>query len=93
MNRLPYLCLPLAALLFVGCSKNEPPENFSSDEPATFVGSPSCQACHDAEYQDWLGSHHELAMQIATADTVLGDFDDVSLDYYGSDHKILHALR
>ena len=84
MNRLPYLCLLLAALLFVGCEKNEPPEDLASDEPATFLGSPSCQSCHDAEYQDWIGSHHELAMQIATADTVLGDFDDASLDYYGT---------
>jgi len=59
----------------------------ASDEPATFIGSSSCQSCHDAEYQDWVGSHHELAMQVATADTVLGDFDDVSLDYYGSTTK------
>ena len=31
----------------------------------------------------WAGSHHDLAMQEATADTVLGNFDDASLTHYG----------
>lgn len=73
----------LAALLIVGCSDNAPPEEPMPDGPATFVGSAACQSCHEAAYTDWVGSHHELAMQDATADTVLGDFDDVTFDYYG----------
>lgn len=77
-------CLLLAATLLVGCSKNEPAAVPVDVGPATFVGSASCQSCHDAEYTDWVGSHHELAMQVASADTVLGDFADASLDYYGS---------
>jgi predicted CXXCH cytochrome family protein len=40
-----------------------------------FVGSKTCGGCHAAEYHEWLGSHHQLAMQPATAGTVLGDFD------------------
>ncbi len=31
-----------------------------------------------------MGSHHELAMQLAAADTVLGGFDDTSFDYFGT---------
>ncbi len=47
---------------------------------AGFVGSETCGGCHQAQYQDWLGSHHQQAMQKATGATVLGDFDDARLD-------------
>ena len=39
-----------------------------------FVGSKSCGACHISEFESWLGSHHQLAMQPATKATVLGNF-------------------
>jgi len=74
----------IATFLMAGCSKNEPPADSAVDHAATFAGSTSCQGCHEAEYRDWMGSHHELAMQIADADTVLGDFDDASFDYFGT---------
>ena len=77
----PYLLI--AALLIVGCSDNTPAVEPVPAGPATFVGSAACQSCHEVEHRDWLGSHHELAMQLATVDTVLGDFDDVTFDYYG----------
>ena len=32
------------------------------------------------ELERWRGSHHDLAMAPATAETVLGDFDDASFD-------------
>ena len=41
-----------------------------------FVGSPRCGECHQAAYEKWRGSHHDLAMDIATEETVLGDFND-----------------
>jgi predicted CXXCH cytochrome family protein len=44
----------------------------------TFVGSAACGGCHESEMAAWRGSHHDLAMQEATAETVLGDFDDAS---------------
>jgi hypothetical protein len=31
----------------------------------------------------WAGSHHDLAMQEATEETVLGDFDDATLTHFG----------
>lgn len=37
--------------------------------------SASCAECHEAEYEAWSGSHHDLAMQEASSATVLGDFD------------------
>jgi predicted CXXCH cytochrome family protein len=49
-----------------------------SGDTSTFVGSAACGGCHESEMAAWRGSHHDLAMQEATAETVLGDFDDAS---------------
>ncbi len=81
---LTYAGLLLAMSLLVACEREETQTVAASDGPATFVGSASCQTCHEMEYQEWTGSHHELAMQVATADTVLGDFDDASFEYFGT---------
>ncbi len=51
------------------------------DKPATalpeptFVGGANCASCHAKETQAWRGSHHDLAMQEASEQTMLGDFD------------------
>jgi predicted CXXCH cytochrome family protein len=42
--------------------------------PATYVGAETCKTCHESEFKAWSGSHHQLAMQEATATSVLGDF-------------------
>src|SRR3954468_20730705 len=51
--------------------------------PAAFVGSEACADCHHTEAELWRGSQHKLAMQHATEQTVLGDFNDARFDYYG----------
>ena len=56
---------------------------FYSAAGLTFTGSDACKACHADEYGDWQGSHHDLAMQLPTEATVLGDFDDASFTYNG----------
>ena len=43
-----------------------------------FVANQTCIECHTAEAQAWQGSQHDKAMQVATAETVLGDFKDAS---------------
>ncbi len=48
-----------------------------------FVGRDVCINCHDQEATQWNGSHHDLAMQPATRETVLGDFDNASLNQFG----------
>ena len=35
------------------------------------------------QVEEWTGSHHDLAMQPAVPDTVLGDFDDAEFVHYG----------
>ena len=71
-------------LFAAGCGQSQQSQAPGISGPATFVGSSSCQSCHEAEFHDWMGSHHELAMQVANADTVLGDFEDVNFDYFGT---------
>jgi predicted CXXCH cytochrome family protein len=78
------LGLLLTAFFVVGCGKTEPATAPVAQGPAEFVGSTACTGCHDGEYRDWIGSHHQLAMQEATAETVLGDFDDAVFDYFGA---------
>lgn len=53
----------------------EPPSVLQS---ATYVGRQSCITCHQVEYEQWLGSDHDRAMETATDETVLGDFNDAT---------------
>lgn len=66
-----------------GCSQ---PDDTVSTSPAeaTFVGSPVCAECHAAEYDAWQGSHHQLAMQPATGETVRGDFSNTEVRSFGA---------
>lgn len=50
---------------------------------ATFIGGERCATCHPHQQKAWLGSHHDLAMQEAGEDTVLGDFDDTTFTHFG----------
>lgn len=74
-------------LFAAGCGTSEQSTAPKTAGPAAFVGSGECRSCHEAEFRDWMGSHHELAMQVANADTVLGDFDDASFDYFDNTTK------
>ncbi len=67
------------AIIFVAC------EPFSSREKAaaTFVDEQVCANCHEKEAAEWRGSQHDLAMQIASDATVLGDFDDAVFVHFG----------
>ncbi len=57
----------------------------SPEEKAVFAGAEKCKKCHQAAYDKWKGSHHDLAMQQATELTVLGDFNDAEYtDPYNS---------
>jgi predicted CXXCH cytochrome family protein len=45
-----------------------------SDAAPGYVGTAACATCHPDEAKRWQGSHHELAMQLPTPRTVLGNF-------------------
>lgn len=46
--------------------------------PANMVDEQQCRGCHSEQMKDWQGSHHQLAMQEANAETMLGDFNNVT---------------
>ena len=50
---------------------------------ADFVGAAACKQCHESEFKAWTGSHHQLAMQVANASTVLGNFGGGKLRAFG----------
>jgi tetratricopeptide (TPR) repeat protein len=54
------------------------------DARATFVGRASCIQCHAAQARAWHGSDHDLAMDLATSASVLGDFDNATLEHFGT---------
>jgi len=51
--------------------------------PAQFVDETGCAACHAAQSMAWTGSDHRLAMQAASAKSVLGDFNNARFTYAG----------
>lgn len=73
----------LLGLAFLACG--EAPQSSDGGSPpepkqaATFVGATACAGCHSEEHRSWRGSHHDHAMQEATPQSVLGNFDDVSV--------------
>ena len=74
-----------AVLLLVlgGCGEDAPTPPPTVAIDATHVDPARCIECHEAEHEAWRGSHHDLAMQEATPETVLGDFDDATFERYG----------
>jgi len=57
----------------------ESPEEVTS----SYVGRDSCVDCHQDQAKLFHGSDHDLAMDIATDQTVLADFDDQSIEHFG----------
>lgn len=53
-----------------------------------YIGSEACRACHTREHQTWDDSYHSSMTQKAGPDTVLGDFDNVTLQADGKDYKL-----
>ncbi len=54
-----------------------------ADDSPRFAEPGTCFECHAEQTRAWRGSHHDLAMQEATAETVLGDFNDVAFVHEG----------
>ena len=54
-----------------------------ADAQATYVGRETCAACHQSQLEQWTGSDHDRAMELATADAVLGDFDNAAFTRLG----------
>ena len=47
--------------------------------PADYTSSNSCRACHPSQYATWHASYHRTMTQVAGPDTVVADFDNVTV--------------
>ncbi len=75
------LILIVAVMWMVWPENNETwPQQILEDgaNKVAFVHNDTCVECHPQQIADWLGSHHQQAMQVADAQTVLGDFDNTT---------------
>ncbi len=73
----------LIALTAAACG---PPE----ESAGGYVAEARCAPCHRQQYEEWRGSHHDLAMQEAAEATALGDFDDATFTHFGVRTRFFH---
>jgi len=53
-----------------------------------YLGAESCAGCHEQAYSDWQASDHFKAMQRPTKDSVLGDFNNVEVNFHGISSRL-----
>jgi Tfp pilus assembly protein PilF len=63
------------------------PPALAEDAAPHFVGSQACAGCHSQQSQAWQGSQHARAMQHASPETVLGNFDNATFRYAGVESR------
>lgn len=85
-----FLQAPLPAPKVVQTAAPQAVERPVALPAAVQVDEGACQGCHVSEVKDWQGSHHQMAMQAATAETVLGDFNSVN---FTGDKETVHFYR
>ena len=83
------LLVLIAFSITYSCSR-ESSEEYAGDEATftrihSFVGDQSCRSCHELEWEDWKGSHHDYAIAEADDEVVRGDFDDV--EFFDGDDR------
>jgi len=72
-------CLAIAAAGFLLSRQRQPLA------PAlAYVGTAACATCHQDAFRNWQQSDHRHAMEVADAQSVLGNFQDASFDYFGT---------
>jgi tetratricopeptide (TPR) repeat protein len=83
---LPYrrvVVLSLLGLLLAGWAIADWYYGLPEDAVAHYVGRKTCAQCHQGPTDLWTGSDHDRAMERATEQTVLGDFDDAQFRRFG----------
>jgi len=58
-------------------------QTLPADATPTFVGRAACIDCHRDQAEAFAGSHHDKAMELATDTSVLGDFDNATIEHDG----------
>jgi hypothetical protein len=88
---LPVLLILSAALGFAAIASREPrlPEHQVTNRPihvtdAGYASSNTCRSCHPSQYAAWRASYHRTMTQVATPETVVADFDGITVtDVHG----------
>lgn len=67
----------------------EPPafDQAQADTQLSFVGSQSCQSCHEEQYDQWQQSDHHKAMLEPNPESVLGDFENAQVTFHGIESR------
>ncbi|SFZ98285.1 probable deca-heme c-type cytochrome [hydrothermal vent metagenome] len=65
--------IPVLFLLFCGLHASD----------ASYVGEKACVSCHESEFKEWKGSHHDMSMMVADSKSVKADFNNTTFDYNG----------
>lgn len=75
----------MAFVLYQSCTnpKEEAVAESKAIKPSAYVGSDACQSCHAEAFNKWEDSHHFHAMEIPTAESVLGDFNNTTYEADG----------
>jgi hypothetical protein len=53
-----------------------------------YIGSRSCQDCHQHEHATWHDTYHRTMTQLPSSAAIVGDFDGVELESHGRKHRI-----
>jgi predicted CXXCH cytochrome family protein len=56
--------------------------------PEEYAGSDSCRACHPDQYSSWHHSFHRTMTQIASPESIRGNFNDVNLTLDGESYHL-----
>ena len=86
---LPALVVSLSVLLALVVSGLDWWICLPEGQTSTYVGIGKCAECHPNELDQWTGSDHDLAMDLATTQTVLGDFDNAEFTHIAFDQVLL----
>jgi len=78
----------VSLILVLDCNRsdeagNAEDQSLTENQKAQYMGRESCRECHQMEYDLYRGSDHDMAMDNATSETVLGDFSDVTYTHFG----------
>ncbi|MBI83799.1 MAG: hypothetical protein CMJ81_11425 [Planctomycetaceae bacterium] len=83
LSRFAWCALSMSFLLTAGILFTDWWICLPDDVVSNYVGRQSCIKCHTNQARQWLGSHHDLAMDVASHKSVLGDFEGAELSHHG----------
>ena len=97
------LSLVLLAVVAVGVANWDPPaakpfpqrplelRDAGSDNKTEYVSSDSCLPCHPRQHASWHEGFHRTMTQVVTDETVVADFEDLTLFFDGRPYRLFRS--